>query len=67
MPTLARDAESRAGHRYLHEGIDVPAAPAPTCTPCSSRTRPPAASHIVLDGSLIATDRCRTTNPNTGP
>ena len=44
MPTLARDAgvSQATGYRYLHEGIDVLAARAPTCTPRSSRARPPA-------------------------
>jgi hypothetical protein len=44
MPTLARDAgiSQATGYRYLHEGIDVLAARALTCTRCSRPDGPPA-------------------------
>ena len=44
MPTLARAAgiSPATGYRYRHEGIDVLADQAPTCTRCSRPDGPPA-------------------------
>jgi DDE superfamily endonuclease len=68
MPTLARDAgvSPATGYRYLHEGIDVLAARAPDLHSVLEQGKAAGWSHVVLDGTLIATDRCRTTNPDTG-
>ncbi len=65
MPTLARDAgvSSATGYRYLHEGIDVLAARAPDRHSVLEQGTAAGWSHVVLDGTLIATDRCRTTPP----
>ena len=68
MPTLARDAgvSQATGYRYLHEGIDVLAARAPDLPSELERGRAAGWSHVVLDGTLIRTDRCRVKNPDTG-
>ncbi len=68
MPTPARDAgvSQATGYRYLHEGIDVLAARAPDLHSLLDQGKAAGWSHVVLDGTLIATDRCRTTNPDTG-
>jgi hypothetical protein len=68
MPVLARDAGvSRAtGYRYLHEGIDVLAARAPDLHSALEQGKAAGWSHVVLDGTLIRTDRCRVQNPESG-
>jgi hypothetical protein len=68
MPTLARDAgvSQATGYRYLHEGIDVLAAQAPDLHEVLERGKAAGWTHVTLDGTLIRTDRCRTTNPDTG-
>ena len=68
MPTLARDAgvSPATGYRYLHEGIDVLAARAPDLHSVLEQGKAAGWSHVVLDGTLIRTDRCRTKNPDTG-
>src|SRR3712207_3884819 len=68
MPTLARDAgvSQATGYRYLHEGIDVLAARAPDLHAELEQGRAAGWSHVVLDGTLIRTDRCRVKNPDTG-
>jgi len=68
MVTLARDAgvSQATGYRYLHEGIDVLAAQAPDLHEVLERGAAEGWTHVVLDGTLIATDRCRTKNPDTG-
>ncbi len=68
MPTLARDAgiSTATGYRYLHEGIDVLAAAAPDLHEVLERGKAAGWTHVVLDGTLIRTDRCRTSNPETG-
>jgi DDE superfamily endonuclease len=54
------------GYRYLHEGIDVLAAQAPDLHQVLERGKAAGWTHVTLDGTLIATDRCRTGNPDTG-
>lgn len=54
------------GYRYLHEGIDVLAAQAPDLHQVLERGKAAGWTHVTLDGTLIRTDRCRTTNPDTG-
>jgi hypothetical protein len=68
MPVLARDAgvSTATGYRYLHEGIDVLAAQAPELHQVLEAGRAAGWSHVTLDGTFIATDRCRTKNPDTG-
>jgi DDE superfamily endonuclease len=68
MPTLARDARvsQATGCRYLHEGIDALAAQAPDPHQVLERGKAAGWTHVTLDGILIRTDRCRTTNPDTG-
>ena len=68
MPILARDAgvSQATGYRYLHEGIDVLAARAPDLHSALEQGRAAGWSHVVLDGTLIRTDRCRVKNPDTG-
>ena len=69
MPTLARDAgiSQATGYRYLHEGIDVLAARAPDLHSALEQGKAAGWSHVVLDGTLMATVRCRTKNPRYGP
>ena len=68
MRTLARDAgvSQATGYRYLHEGIDVLAARAPDLHQTLEHGKADGWTHVVLDGTLIPTDRCRTKNPDTG-
>ena len=68
MPTLARDTgiSPATGYRYLHEGIDVLASRAPDLHQVLEAGRAAGWSHVVLDGTLVATDRCRVTKADTG-
>ena len=68
LPTLARDTgvSVATGYRYLHEGIDVLADQAPDLHEVLERGKAAGWAHVTLDGTLIRTDRCRTTNPDTG-
>jgi hypothetical protein len=65
MPTLARDAgvSPATGYRYLHEGIDVLAARAPDLHSALEQGTAAGWSHVVLDGTLIRTDRCHAPCP----
>lgn len=56
---LARDAgiSQATGYRYLHEGIDVLAAQAPDIHEVLERCRRAGMAHVILDGTLIETDR----------
>ncbi|PZG48841.1 IS5/IS1182 family transposase [Spongiactinospora gelatinilytica] len=58
---LARDhAISRAtGYRYIHEGIHVLAAQAPGLHQALDRARADGLPCLILDGTVILTDRCR--------
>ena len=68
MPTLACDAgvSVPTGYRYLHEGINVLAAQAPDLHDALEAGTAAGWTHVTVDGTLIATDRCRTKNPDTG-
>jgi hypothetical protein len=68
VPTLAHDAgvSTATGYRYLHEGIDVLAAQAPKLHEVLEGGKAAGWTHVVLDGTLIRTDRCRVKNPDTG-
>ena len=68
MKILARDSavSVATGYRYLHESIDVLAAQAPDLHTVLERGKAAGWSHVTLDGTLIRTDRCRVTNPDTG-
>ena len=68
LRTLARDAgvSVATGYRYLHEGIDVLAAHAPDLHDVLEQGQAAGWTHVTVDGTLIATDRCRTKNPDTG-
>ncbi len=56
---LARDAgvSQATGYRYLHEGIDVLAAHAPDLHEVLDRCRREGMTHVILDGTLIESDR----------
>ncbi len=56
---LARDAgiSQATGYRYLHEGIDVLSAQAPDLHEVLSRCRGEGMTHVILDGTLIESDR----------
>lgn len=60
---LARDhgISPATGYRYLHEGIDVIAATAPDLHDQLAGCAAADLSHLVLDGTLIATDRVAVT------
>ena len=68
MKVLAADTEISiaTGYRYLHEGIDALAAQAPDLHQVLEAGKAAGWTHVVLDGTLIPTDRCRTKNPDTG-
>src|SRR3712207_6594149 len=68
MKVLAADSgiSLATGYRYLHEGIDALAAQAPDLHEVLERGKAAGWTHVVLDGTLIRTDRCRVTNPDTG-
>lgn len=68
MKVLATDARVSlaTGYRYLHEGIDVLAAQAPDVHDVLAAGKAAGWTHVTLDGTLIETDRCRVTNPETG-
>lgn len=65
---LARDAgiSVATGYRYLHEGIDVIATHAPDLLDVLAQALTEEWGYLCLDGTLIATDRCSATNPDTG-
>ncbi|MEU2596704.1 transposase family protein [Streptomyces hirsutus] len=56
---LARDAgvSQATGYRYLHEGIDVLAGKAPNLHEVLDHCRRERMTHVILDGTLIETDR----------
>ena len=56
---LARDAgvSQATGYRYLHEGIDVLADQAPDLHEVLDRCRREGMTHVILDGTLIESDR----------
>ena len=68
MKVLAADSgiSLATGYRYLHEGIDALAAQAPDLHEVLERGTAAGWSHVVLDGTLIRTDRCRVQSPDTG-
>jgi DDE superfamily endonuclease len=68
MKILAADTRVSiaTGYRYLHEGIDALAAQAPDLHDVLAAGKAAGWTHVTLDGTLIATDRCRTVNPDTG-
>src|SRR3954471_2743159 len=63
---IAMRGRTATGYRYLHEGIDVLAAAAPDLREVLEAGQAAGWTHVVLDGTLIRTDRCRTKNPDTG-
>ncbi len=56
---LARDADisQATGYRYLHEGIDILADQARDLHEVLDRCRREATTHVILDGTLIESDR----------
>ena len=56
---LARDAgiSQATGYRYLHEGISVLAEQAPDLHDVLDRCRREGMTHVILDGTLITSDR----------
>lgn len=65
---LAADnkVSTATAYRYLHEGIDVLAAAAPGLHGALLAARAAGHTHVSLDGTLIATDRCRALGPTSG-
>ncbi|WP_329088026.1 MULTISPECIES: transposase family protein [unclassified Streptosporangium] len=63
---LARDAgiSQATGYRYLHEGIDVLADQALDLYEVLDRCRREGMTHVVLDGTLITSDRLAGTREN---
>jgi hypothetical protein len=53
-------------YAYLHEGIGVLAARAPRLEPALLAAKMAGHSHIIIDGTLIETDRCRPPEPTPG-
>lgn len=63
---LARDAgvSQATGYRYLHEGIDVLADQAPDLHQVLKECQAGGLTHVILDGTLIETDRVAGTHVN---
>jgi len=51
---------------YLHEGIDVLAARAPSLRSALIAAKAAGYSHVSIDGTIIETDRCATEGPTVG-
>lgn len=68
MRQLASDnhISSSTGYDYVHEGIDVLAAQAPSLHGALLAAKAAGYSHVIIDGTLIATDRVRTPGPTPG-
>jgi hypothetical protein len=68
MSQLVRDnaISLSTGYDYLHEGIDVLAARAPSVHGALLAAKAAGYSHVALDGTLIATDRVSTAGPTPG-
>jgi hypothetical protein len=52
-------------YRYLHEGIDVLAAVAPSLHGALLAAKPAGHTHVGLDGTLVRTDRSKAVGPTT--
>jgi hypothetical protein len=68
MRQLARDNQVSVstGYDYLHEGIDVLAARAPSLHGALLAAKAAGHDYVTIDGTLIETDRCRTPGPTEG-
>lgn len=68
MRQLASDnhISSSTGYDYVHEGIDVLAAQAPSLHGALLAAMAAGYSHVIIDGTLIETDRVRTPGPTEG-
>jgi hypothetical protein len=68
MTQLAVDngISKSTAYTYLHEGIAVPAARAPSLQSALLAAKMAGYSHINIDGTFIETDRCRTPGPTPG-
>jgi DDE superfamily endonuclease len=68
MSQLARDntVSRSTGYDYLHEGIDVLAARAPSLHGALLAAKAAGYSHVTIDGILVETDRCRAPGPTPG-
>ena len=68
LKMLAKDAKLplSTAYRYLHEGISVLAAQAPDLHEVLTRAQTEGWSHLLLDGTLIETDRVGAKDPDTG-
>jgi DDE superfamily endonuclease len=68
MSQLARDNAigKSTGYDYLHEGIDVLAAQAPSLHGALLAAKAAGYSHVSIDGVLIETDRVSTPGPTPG-
>lgn len=61
------NAVSRStGYTYLHEGLTVIAAQAPSLPSVLLAAKMAGYAHVNIDGTLIETDRCRTPGPTPG-
>ena len=65
MTNLVRDNRIAlsTGYKYLHEGIDVLAACSPSLVDALAHAQARGWSHVNLDGTVIAMDRCATPGP----
>ena len=57
---------SSTGYDYVHEGIDLLAAQAPSLRGALLAAKAAGYSHVIIDGTLIETDRVRTPGPTEG-
>jgi len=68
LTQLARDNTigKSTAYTYLHEGITVLAAQAPGLHSALLAAKMAGHSHVIIDGTLIETDRCRLPGPTPG-
>jgi hypothetical protein len=68
MSQLACDnhISTSTGYDYVHEGIDLLAAQAPSLRGALLAAKAAGYSHVIIDGTLIETDRVRTPGPTEG-
>jgi hypothetical protein len=65
---IARDAgvSQATAYRYIHEAVGVVAAHGKTLEDVLDMLEAAGASYAMVDGTLVASDRCRAANPETG-
>jgi len=68
LTVLAHDAKVslKTAYRYIHEAIDVVAAHGLDLDEVIAQVKPADLAFVMIDGTLIHSNRCRAKNPNSG-